>query len=220
MDDKFKIIIPAVIIIALFGTLLVIFADVHSDYDSNIVSGLGTVTKTNVTVMESYLNTDRLANNTRASVSNTTKYVNFIRSTPKLTCSKVYIYYNATGTGASLHTMLLPSQYYSCSDRGELTLKLTGNYTNGSKKLGRGFKYNITYTAALYGASWNVSQKEQEALGGAGGQLSTYYTLIILVVILSVVLVFFGIEMSTGGFGGGGEGGGFDIGSVWDKFER
>ena len=228
MEDKFKIILPALVIIAVFGLILVLFSNIYSDIRPDIIAGLDTVTVTNVTTQSTH-NTG-LPNNATNAITNSsaggsvasggTRTGRLIRNTPQLTCSRVIIYHNLSISGTRIMVLDGARPDYVCNTsvqgEGKLYLRLHGNATNGS----RSYKFNVTYTAALFEGAWNVSMEQEQALGEAGSQSGTYYTLVILAVLLSLLLVYLGVKFGTGGFGGGGEGGGFDLSSITDKFER
>ena len=226
MEDKFKIIIPAILIIALFGTLLVVFNRVYSDLDSEIISNLETVTITNVTSQQTFqTGVDSNTTNTMSNFTNrTTGSGRLIRNTPQLTCSRVFIYHNLSGgvspTPRKMELDRARPDFIcntSSTGQGRLWLRLHGNTTNNTAQYG----FNVTYTAAVYGGAWNVSMEQRQALSEGASQSGTYYSLLILAVILSIVMAYVGIKIGTGGFGGGGgDGGGFSLDSITDKFER
>lgn len=232
MEEKYKIILPVIIIISVFGLFLTIFSDIYRENLDDIIAGLDTVTVTNVTTQSTY--NSGVPNNATNAITNSsaggsvasggTRTGRLIRNTPSLTCSRVIIYHNLSGgVSPTPRIMVLDGSRpdYVCNTsvqgEGKVYLRLHGNTTNGS----RSYKFNVTYTASLFEGAWNVTMEQEQALAEGSSQTSTYYTLLILVVILAVVLAYTGFKISTGGFGGGGgEGGGFDLSSITDKFER
>ena len=220
MEDKIKIIIPVILILALFGTLLVLFSDIHSDEQLRVTQSYAV---TNASAGDVYVAGARLKNAT----------VTVIRTTPGITfrCTRVNWGYSAGINNGSNGIKQLtvangPAEFSSgvtealCTGNGTIKLFLAGNTSNGSIE-GRGKHYNVSFSADRWTHAFNASNAQQTALSGAGSNLSSYYSLLILAVILAVVLVFLGIKFGMGGFGGsGGGGGGFDLSSVFDKFER
>ena len=221
MEDKIKILLPVIIIITLFGLLLVIFSDIHSDTQLTVVPSYSV---TNASAGDVYVAGARIKNGT----------VVEIRSNPTNAFRCNTVYWGLSGginNGSNgIKTLTIangPGNFVSgttealCTGNGTIKLFLAGNASNGSIG-GRGKHYNISFTATRWAAAWNVSQNQQTSLSGAGNQTSTYYSLLILAIIVGVVLTFLGIKFATGGFGGdgGGGGGGFDLSGIWDKFER
>jgi hypothetical protein len=228
MEDKYKIILPVVIIISVFGTLLITFSDIYRDNIADVIADLNTVTVTNVTTQSTY-NTG-VPNNATNAITNSsaggsvasggTRTGRLLRNTPQLTCSRLIIYHNLSISGPRIMELDASRDYVcntSVQGEGKIYLRLHGNATNGS----RSYRFNATYTAALFEGAWNLTMEQEQALIEGAGQGGTYWSLLILAVILAVVLAYTGFQISGGSFGGGGgEGRGFDLSRITDKFDR
>jgi hypothetical protein len=236
-QEQFNFAVTAIIIVTLAGIMLVTFSLSQQNLDSEIIRGLRSVSLTNVTTY-SYdgqnVDAGRIKNGTPIS----------IRDTPEFTCNKFFIYENSTGIGLSANTMQLrcngsvtagsTEALYFTSDgtrynsthgvysAGTVMLILAGNSSNASARLGRGFAFNISYTAKTYEASWNVTKDLQQGYAEGGTTHAQYYILIILSIVIGIGLLLVGFRYGTGGSEGSGFGGSLGSGgsNVLDSFKR
>lgn len=219
MEDKYKIILPVIIIVAVFGLLLITFTSIYSNIKPTVIESYSV---TNASAGDVYVAGARLKNNTLFEVRTTPE--NSFRCT-RVNWGLTPGVNNGSNGIKQLTVANGPAEFSSgvtealCTGNGTIRLFLAGNTSNGSLQ-GRGKHYNISFTGARWTAAWNVSQNQQNALYSAGQQSSTYWTLLVLTVVLSIALAYTGFRISSGGGGGGGEGRGFDLSNIFDKFER
>lgn len=232
-ENKFNIVVSLVVIVAVMGILLTVFALVQKNNESSQLSSLARMTSPdNNTDGKTYNVSDSLTYvadqyGTLNQIINGTRTLIKFSPPGTFSCTNVYVNGDDNQTASSRPISLTVANGGNssfvvgeteafCSGDGYLTIYLAGNTTNGSTLDPAGINFNLTYSAARWGGAWNTSKAISESLHDGARLSSTYYVLIVLIVVLSVVAGF-GVVVFASSSGGGG---GFNFRNPLDFFER